>query len=114
MGYRGGGQENDVSIKGGISSEKSVGVVVSILIVSIIFMGITQAAEVTIRLGSAFEPTHILCQAAERFKKLVEERSNGAIEVQLFLGGVMGLRREMHRSGEYWCVGSTGWGRIAH
>lgn len=56
--------------------------------------GVVQAAEVTIRLGSAFEPTHILCQAAQKFKELVEERSNGAIEVQLFLGGVMGSEEE--------------------
>ncbi|MGQ9622007.1 MAG: TRAP transporter substrate-binding protein [Candidatus Caldatribacteriaceae bacterium] len=68
--------------------------IVSILALSVLLVGVVQAAEVTIRLGSAFEPTHILCQAAEQFKKLVEERSNGAIEVQLFLGGVMGSEEE--------------------
>jgi tripartite ATP-independent transporter DctP family solute receptor len=60
----------------------------------VISLGLASAAEVVIRLGSAFEPTHILCQAAQKFKELVEERSNGAIEVQLFLGGVMGSEEE--------------------
>ncbi len=65
-----------------------------ILILSVLLVGVVQAAEVTIRLGSAFEPAHILCQAAQKFKELVEERSSGAIEVQLFLGGVMGSEEE--------------------
>lgn len=68
--------------------------IVGFLVLSVFLVGVVQAAEVTIRLGSAFEPTHILCQAAQKFKELVEERSNGAIEVQLFLGGVMGSEEE--------------------
>jgi tripartite ATP-independent transporter DctP family solute receptor len=56
------------------------------------------AADVTIRLASAFEPTHILCQSAEQFKKMVEERSGGAIAVELFLGGVMGSEEEVTES----------------
>lgn len=68
--------------------------IVSVLALSVLLVGVVQAAEVTIRLGSAFEPAHILCQAAQKFKELVEERSNGAIEVQLFLGGVMGSEEE--------------------
>lgn len=65
-----------------------------IVIVILLLGSVVYAAEVTIRLGSAFEPTHILCQAAQKFKELVEERSKGAIEVQLFLGGAMGSEEE--------------------
>lgn len=50
---------------------------------------------VTIRIASAFEPLHILCRSAERFKTIVEERSNGEIKVELFLGGVMGSEEEV-------------------
>lgn len=56
-------------------------------------------ADVTkIRLASAFEPTHILAKAAEKFKELVEKRGNGRIEVELFLGGVMGSEEECTES----------------
>jgi len=68
--------------------------ITGILVAVFLLVGIAYAAEITIRLGSAFEPTHILCQAAEKFKALVEKRSNGAIEVQLFLGGAMGSEEE--------------------
>ncbi len=67
---------------------------VMIVMVILLLGSVVYAAEVTIRLGSAFEPTHILCQAAQKFKELVEERSKGAIEVQLFLGGAMGSEEE--------------------
>jgi tripartite ATP-independent transporter DctP family solute receptor len=50
---------------------------------------------VTIRIASAFEPLHILCRSAEKFKTMVEERSNGEIKVELFLGGVMGSEEEV-------------------
>lgn len=62
------------------------------------FSMVAGAADVTIRIASAFEPTHILCQSAEQFKKMVEERSGGAIAVELFLGGVMGSEEEVTES----------------
>lgn len=68
--------------------------VTGLTLVIFLLVGVAYAAEVTIRLGSAFDPNHILCQAAQKFKDLVEERSNGAIEVQLFLGGAMGSEEE--------------------
>ncbi|NSW77327.1 MAG: TRAP transporter substrate-binding protein [Candidatus Atribacteria bacterium] len=68
--------------------------VTGLALVIFLLVGVSYAAEVTIRLGSAFDPNHILCQAAQKFKDLVEERSNGAIEVQLFLGGAMGSEEE--------------------
>ncbi|GAK55137.1 transporter [Candidatus Vecturithrix granuli] len=57
-----------------------------------------SAADVTIQLASAFEPTHILSQSAQKFKELVEEKSGGAITVELFLGGVMGSEEECTES----------------
>jgi len=62
------------------------------------FFTVAGAAEVKIRLASAFEPTHILCQSAKKFKELVEKRSNGEIAVELFLGGVMGSEEECTES----------------
>jgi TRAP-type C4-dicarboxylate transport system substrate-binding protein len=44
--------------------------------------GIAQAKTV-IRLASPFKPGHILCEAGEKFKALVEKASKGNIEVQL-------------------------------
>ncbi len=71
-----------------------------VVLVSLVFCfsTVAGAADVTIRLASAFEPKHILCQSAEQFKKLVEERSGGAIAVELFLGGVMGSEEEVTES----------------
>lgn len=49
-------------------------------------MGVSKAlsAEKTIRIGSPFKPGHILVEAAERFKELLEKESGGrfAVEVQ--------------------------------
>ena len=62
------------------------------------FAATANAAKVTVRLASAFEPTHILAQAATKFQELVNEKSNGEIAVQLFLGGVMGSEEECTES----------------
>lgn len=61
----------------------------------LLFVNVAYAAKVTIRLASAFEPGHILCKAGEKFKELVEQYSNGEIEVQTFFGGVMGSEEEI-------------------
>lgn len=68
----------------------------AILIVLSLFtiFGVQSSAKTIIRFSSAFQPGHILCIAAEHFKDIVESRSNGEIEVQLFLGGVMGSEEE--------------------
>jgi len=62
------------------------------------FTALAGAAKVTIRLASAFEPTHILAQSAKKFQELVQTKSNGDISVQLFLGGVMGSEEECTES----------------
>ena len=65
-----------------------------LLMTTFCFFTVAGAAEKTIRIASAFEPKHILCQAAGKFQELVEERSKGELVVQLFLGGVMGSEEE--------------------
>jgi TRAP-type C4-dicarboxylate transport system substrate-binding protein len=42
--------------------------------------------KVTIRMGTAFKPGHILTDAAEKFKELVESRSGGRIAVTMDVG----------------------------
>lgn len=70
-----------------------------IIVFSLLSIFNTSSAEkITVKLASAFEPGHTLCKAAERFKEQVENRSNGDIEVQLFLGGVMGSEEEIIES----------------
>jgi len=74
---------------------------VGVLLISIMTFCVfttAGAAVKTIRLASAFEPTHVLCQSAKKFQKLVNERSNGELAVQLFLGGVMGSEEECTES----------------
>ncbi|MFA4968261.1 MAG: TRAP transporter substrate-binding protein [Sulfuritalea sp.] len=42
--------------------------------------------KLTIRIGSPFKPGHILVDAAEKFKQLAEQRSDGRIAVQIDAG----------------------------
>jgi len=53
------------------------------LIVTLV--GLAEAKTV-IRLASPFKPGHILVQASEKFKELIEKQSRGKIEVQLNVG----------------------------
>jgi len=53
------------------------------------------AADYTLRLGSVLAPTDPLQIAAEGMKKSVEERSKGAIEVQLFPNSQLGDTQDM-------------------
>ena len=51
-------------------------------------VGVTKAisAEKTIRIGSPFKPGHILVDAAEKFKELIEKGSGGRIAVDVQAG----------------------------
>jgi len=51
-------------------------------------------ARVTVKLATAYPPGNEAMVAAEKFKELVEARSRGGIEVQIFGGGAMGGERE--------------------
>src|SRR4030043_1413379 len=64
-----------------------LGFILSIIgILCFLFMGTGKAisAEKTIRIGSPFKTGHILVDAAEKFKELIEKESGGrfAVEVQ--------------------------------
>src|SRR4030042_4048670 len=66
-----------------------LGLILSIIaILYFIFMGVGKAisAEITIRIGSPFKSGHILIDAAEKFKELIEGASAGRIAVQIELG----------------------------
>jgi TRAP-type transport system periplasmic protein len=69
-----------------------VGIMVSGLVWS------AAEAGTVIRIASAFDPNHTTCKAGDQFKKLVETRSQGAIQVQTFWGAVMGSEEEITES----------------
>ncbi len=52
------------------------------------------AQDVTIQIASAFTEDTDMMKAAKRFGELVEERSNGEIEVRTFAGGQMGGEKD--------------------
>ncbi len=62
-------------------------------------MGFSQGSaeeneKYTIVFNEPFTRPHTLAEAANRFKELVEERSEGRIEVDVHYGGVLGTSRE--------------------
>jgi TRAP-type C4-dicarboxylate transport system substrate-binding protein len=66
-----------------------VGFILSMIAFScFFFMGAGKAisAEITIRIGSPFKPGHILIDAAEKFKELIENGSGGRIAVKFEIG----------------------------
>ena len=72
-----------------------------VVILSLIALFSVQSianAKTIIKCASAFEPSHILVKTLEQFKDIVETKSNGDIEVQLFVGGVMGSEEEITES----------------
>ncbi len=62
------------------------------------FAGISSAAEVTMKIGHSMPTDTSRHQAVVAFKKYVEEKSNGAIEVQIFPSGQLGKEAEMVES----------------
>ncbi|WP_157961662.1 TRAP transporter substrate-binding protein [Acuticoccus kandeliae] len=54
-----------------------------------------QAADVNLRFGTVYKQDHSNSRAAAEFERLVEEKSNGAIEVEVFYGEEIGSEREM-------------------
>ena len=55
----------------------------------------TANAKIILKCGTSTQPSHIYNKAVEYFAKLVSERSNGEIEVQLFPAGQLGSERDM-------------------
>ena len=55
----------------------------------------TWAADLTMRVGTVYQTTHTISQASAEFERLVEEKSNGAIAVDVFYAEELGSEREM-------------------
>ena len=57
--------------------------------------GSALAQDVTVRLGTVYQPTHEISVASDEFARLVKEKSNGSMEVQVFYAEELGSEREM-------------------
>lgn len=55
----------------------------------------TFAADVTMRVGTVYQTSHTISQGSAEFERLVEEKSNGEIDVQVFYAEELGSEREM-------------------
>ncbi len=55
----------------------------------------TASARTVLKLGTATQPTHIYNQAADYFGQLVAERTDGAVEIQVFPANQLGSERDM-------------------
>jgi TRAP-type transport system periplasmic protein len=55
-----------------------------------VFSQVEEIEELEIKLGSAYETEHSQVQVANKFKELVEDRSNGKIKVHVFPGASLG------------------------
>jgi C4-dicarboxylate-binding protein DctP len=53
------------------------------------------AQEVTLRVGTVYQTSHTISKGSAEFERLVEEKSAGAIEVQVFYAEELGSEREM-------------------
>jgi tripartite ATP-independent transporter DctP family solute receptor len=76
---------------------KKFSVILCIMVLSLtVFMQANaQSADVVIKLGHIAEPTTPYAQGAEHFAKLVAEKSNGEIEVQVFPSSQLGGQKEL-------------------
>lgn len=54
-----------------------------------------QAADVTMRVGTVYQPSHTISKGSAEFERLVEEKSGGAIDVEVFYAEELGSEREM-------------------
>ena len=56
---------------------------------------LAMAAPVTLKLGHIAEPENVYGQGADHFAKLVKERSNGEIDIQVFPSSQLGNQRDL-------------------
>lgn len=54
-----------------------------------------NAADVTMRVGTVYQPGHTISKGTAEFERLVEEKTKGAIDVQAFYAEELGSEREM-------------------
>ena len=61
-----------------------------------LFLGAPADAQpVTMRIGNVYPATHTIPIATQRMKELIEQRSNGRVQVQVFNNSELGSEREM-------------------
>jgi TRAP-type transport system periplasmic protein len=53
------------------------------------------SADVTLRVGTVYQTSHTISKGSAEFERLVEEKSNGEIDVQVFYAEELGSEREM-------------------
>ncbi len=56
---------------------------------------VAGAQQITMRVGNVYPATHTIPIATQRMKELIEQRSNGRIQVQVFNNSELGSEREM-------------------
>ncbi len=54
-----------------------------------------SAQEVTLRVGTVYQVDHTISKGSAEFERLVEEKSDGAIDVEVFYAEELGTEREM-------------------
>ena len=60
-----------------------------------LWAGAGFANEVTLRVGTVYQTSHTISQGSAEFERLVEEKSNGEINVEVFYAEELGSEREM-------------------
>ncbi|MFW5640460.1 MAG: TRAP transporter substrate-binding protein [Thermodesulfobacteriota bacterium] len=76
-------------------SRNCIPMLIFLMIAVFIFSSAVQAADMVLKLGTSTQPNHIYNQAAEHFEKIVEEKTGGAIDVQVFPAAQLGSERDM-------------------
>jgi len=67
---------------------------IAVLVVTLLMSSSAVMAKTVIRAATANPPGSLHAAGLEKFKELIEERSNGEMTVQLYLGGQMGSEQE--------------------
>lgn len=70
-------------------------IVLSSVAALLVSASLTFAAPVTLKLGHIAEPENVYGQGADHFAKLVKERSNGEIDIQVFPSSQLGNQRDL-------------------
>ncbi len=72
------------------------GVVVGVAAFSLVSLGLVEVSHAaTIKFGIGHPPTHSFVKATEKFKELIEKRTNGQLKVEIFPSSQLGGEREM-------------------
>ncbi len=66
-----------------------------VLVAGSIMAGGAAAQEVTMRVGTVYQLSHTISKGSAELERLVEEKSNGEIDVQVFYAEELGSEREM-------------------